>query len=131
VIASFQTSLPAVIIDGISVYKLIGIILAAVPIVLFLKALMGQSRKRSQAVSDFKKHMDYVFWVIMLLVGCGVIYRSVNCSTSFGLAIALRAARDGANVARSLRRPGANIRHFPARSTRRQVDELAIPEIPS
>jgi hypothetical protein len=88
-------------------------------------------RKRSQAESDFKKHMDYVFWVIMLLVGCGVIYRSVNCSTSFGLAIALRAARDGANVARSLRRPGANIRHFPARSTRRQVDELAIPEIPS
>ena len=58
----------------ISVYKLIGVILAAVPIVLFLKAIMGQSRKRSQAVSDFKKHMDYVFWVIMLLVGCGVIY---------------------------------------------------------
>ena len=26
------------------------------------------------AVSDFKKHMDYVFWVIMLVVGCGVIY---------------------------------------------------------
>ena len=55
-------------------YKLIGVILAAVPIVLFLKAIMGQSRKRSQAVLDFKKHMDYVFWVIMLLVGCGVIY---------------------------------------------------------
>ena len=62
------------IIDGISVYKLIGIILAAVPIVLFLKAIMGQSRKGSQAVSDFKKHMDYVFWVIILLVGCGLIY---------------------------------------------------------
>jgi hypothetical protein len=74
VIASFQTSLPAVIIDGISVYKLIGIILAAVPVVLFLKALIWQSRKRSQAVSDFKKHMDYVFWVIILLVGCGLIY---------------------------------------------------------
>jgi hypothetical protein len=56
------------------VYKLIGIILAAVPVVLFLKAIMGQSRKGSQAVSAFKKHMDYVFWVIMLLIGCGVIY---------------------------------------------------------
>jgi hypothetical protein len=56
------------------VYKLIGIILAAAPIVLFLKGIIGQSRKRSQAVSDFKKHMDYVFWVIMLLFGCGVIY---------------------------------------------------------
>jgi hypothetical protein len=65
---------PAAIIDGTSVYKWIGVILAAVPIVLFLKAIMGQSRKRSQAVSDFKKHMDYVFWVIMLLLGCGVIY---------------------------------------------------------
>ena len=54
----FQTFLTVAIIDRISVYKLIGVILAAVPIVLFLKAIMGQSRKRSQAVSDFKKHMD-------------------------------------------------------------------------
>jgi len=65
---------PPAIIDGISMYKLIGIILAALPVVLFLKAIMGQSRKRSQAVSDFKKQMDYVFWVIMVLVGCGVVY---------------------------------------------------------
>ena len=62
------------LIEGTPVYKLIGIILAAVPIVLFLRAIMGQSRKGSKAVSDFKKHMDYVFWVIMLLMGCGVIY---------------------------------------------------------
>jgi hypothetical protein len=34
------------------VYKLIGVILAAVPIVLFLKAIMGQSRKRSQAALE-------------------------------------------------------------------------------
>ena len=55
-------------------FKLIGVILAAIPVVLFLKAILGQSMKRSQAVSDFKKQMDHVFWVIMLLVGCGVIY---------------------------------------------------------
>jgi len=56
------------------VYKLIGVILAVIPIVLFLKAIMGQSRKRSQAVSDFKKHMDYVVWMILFLIGFGVIY---------------------------------------------------------
>jgi hypothetical protein len=55
-------------------FKLIGVILAAIPVVLFLKAILGQPRKRSQAVSDFKKQMDHVFWVIMLLVGCGLIY---------------------------------------------------------
>jgi hypothetical protein len=57
------------------VYKLIGIILAAVPVVLFLRAVfMRQSKKRPQAVSDFKKQMDYLVWVVLLLIGCGVVY---------------------------------------------------------
>jgi hypothetical protein len=56
-------------------YKLIGIILAAVPIVLFLRAMfVAQSKKRSQAISDFKKNMDYLVWVILFLIGCGVVY---------------------------------------------------------
>jgi hypothetical protein len=56
-------------------YKLIGIMLAAVPIVLFLRAIFTtQSKKRSQAVSKFKKQIDYLVWAILFLIGCEVVY---------------------------------------------------------
>ena len=56
-------------------YKLIGIMLAAVPIVLFLRAIFTtQSKKRSQAVSNFKKQVDYLVWVIVFLIGCEIVY---------------------------------------------------------
>jgi hypothetical protein len=57
------------------VFKLIGIVLAAAPIVLFLRAIFkGQLKKRSQPLSQFKKQMDYSVWVILFFIGCGVVY---------------------------------------------------------
>jgi len=57
------------------VYKLIGIILAAAPIVLFLRAILkGQLKKRSEGLSDFAKQMDYLVWAILFFIGCGVAY---------------------------------------------------------
>lgn len=54
--------------------QLIGIVLAGVPMILFLRTIfMGQS-KRSQAVSDFKKQIDYLVWMILILIGCGLVY---------------------------------------------------------
>ena len=56
-------------------YKLLGIMLAAIPVVLFLRAIFTtQSKKRSQAVSDFKKQIDYLVWAILFLIGCEVVY---------------------------------------------------------
>jgi hypothetical protein len=56
-------------------FKLIGIILAAIPVVLFLSAIFpGQAKKRSQAVADFKKNLDYLMWMMLLLIGCGLVY---------------------------------------------------------
>jgi hypothetical protein len=56
-------------------YKLIVIILAAIPVVLFLRTIFtGQSKKRSQAVSNFKKHVDYLVLAMLFLIGCGLIY---------------------------------------------------------
>jgi hypothetical protein len=60
-------------------YKLIGMILAAIPTILFLRTIFtGQSKKRSQAVSDFKKQFDYVVWTMLVLIGCGLIYSVGN-----------------------------------------------------
>ena len=56
-------------------FKLIGVILAAAPIVLFLRAIFkGRLKKRSQPLSEFKKQMDYLVWVILFFIGCGVVY---------------------------------------------------------
>ena len=56
-------------------FKLIGIIVAAAPIVLFLRTIFkGQLKKRSQPLSEFKKQMDYLVWVILFSIGIGVVY---------------------------------------------------------
>jgi hypothetical protein len=60
-------------------FKLISIILAAIPVVLFLRAIfMGPSKRRSQAVSDFKKQIDYLVWAALFLIGCGIVYGIVT-----------------------------------------------------
>jgi uncharacterized membrane protein YadS len=58
--------------DVAVMYKLIGIILAAIPVVLFLRTIF--TKKRSRAVSNFKKQVDYLVWAILFLVACEVIY---------------------------------------------------------
>ena len=55
-------------------YKLISIILAAIPVILFLRSTFIGQLKRSQAVSDFRKQMDYLVWIILILIGCGLVY---------------------------------------------------------
>ena len=60
-------------------YKLIGIILTAIPAFLFIRAVLtGQSKKRMQALSDFKKHIDYLVWVMLFFIGCGLVYSIVT-----------------------------------------------------
>ena len=56
-------------------YKLIAIIMAAMPVVLFLRTIFGgRSKKSSQSMSDFKKQVDYLVWAILFLIGCGLVY---------------------------------------------------------
>jgi uncharacterized membrane protein YjdF len=54
--------------------KLVGIIVAAMPVILFLRALFMGSKKRSQALSNFKKQVDYAVWAILFMIGCGVTF---------------------------------------------------------
>jgi len=56
-------------------YKLIGIILAAIPVVLFLRSIFTmRSKARSQAVSNFRRQIDYLVWGILFLIGCEIVY---------------------------------------------------------
>ena len=59
--------------------KLIGIILAAIPIVLFLRAVFFvPSKRRSQAVSDLKRQIDYLVWMALILIVCGIVFEIIS-----------------------------------------------------
>lgn len=56
-------------------YKLIAIFVAVIPILLFLKtALFGKSKVMKEAVSDFRKQIDYLVWAILIIVGSVLVY---------------------------------------------------------
>src|SRR5215510_11451956 len=58
-----------------TMYKLIVIVAAAMPIVLFLRAiLVRRSQKALAAFSAFKKQIDYLVWVILFVIGCVFVY---------------------------------------------------------
>jgi hypothetical protein len=57
------------------VYKLITILVAAIPIILFLRAIFfRQSKAMKLAVSDFRNQIDYLVWMILFAIGCGIVY---------------------------------------------------------
>jgi len=67
-------------------FKLIGIVVAVIPIVLFLRPFfMGQLKKRSQVKSDFQRQIDYLVWGILFFIGCGVAYAIAKLVFQFSL----------------------------------------------
>jgi hypothetical protein len=59
-------------------YKLVWIILVSMPVILFLRTIFTTRLKKSQAVSNFKRQIDYLVWVILFLIGCEVVYLIVT-----------------------------------------------------
>ena len=58
--------------------KLIAILVAAIPIILFLRSVFGRSQAWKQAASDLRRQIDYLVWGILLFVAVGVAYSVVN-----------------------------------------------------
>jgi hypothetical protein len=54
--------------------KLIGIIVAVLPFVLFLRAVFGKRLRQSPVVAEFKRQIDYMVWAILILVAVAVVY---------------------------------------------------------
>jgi len=69
----------------LDMFKLIGIIIAAMPVVLFLRAIFkGRSTKASRVWADLKKQIDYVVWAILVMIGCGVVYSIAKLVLTWG-----------------------------------------------
>jgi hypothetical protein len=60
-------------------YKLITILVAVVPIILFLKSvLFGRSQVMKQASAEFRRQIDFLVWAILILIACGIVYSTIN-----------------------------------------------------
>jgi hypothetical protein len=56
-------------------YKLITLLVASIPIILFLKTVFfGKSKVMREASSEFRKQVDYLVWGILFLIGCALLY---------------------------------------------------------
>ena len=64
--------------NDLSMYKLITFAVVAIPFILFLRTLFGGRLRKSQVLSNFKKHMDYVVSAILFFIGCGIVYAIVK-----------------------------------------------------
>jgi predicted permease len=60
------------------VFKLLSILLAAIPVILFLRAVIGRSTVMKRAVSDFRRQVDYLVWVMLIMIAAGMIFSLVN-----------------------------------------------------
>ena len=54
--------------------KLITILAAAIPVFLFLRTVLGRSTVVKQAASDFRRRIDTLVWVMLLVIGVAVVY---------------------------------------------------------
>jgi uncharacterized membrane protein SpoIIM required for sporulation len=56
-------------------YKLITILAAAIPVILFVKTVFfGRSKVMREASSAFRRQVDYLVWAIVFLVSCALLY---------------------------------------------------------
>ena len=55
-------------------FKLISILIALIPLFLFVRAVFGRSTAMKKAVSDVRRQIDYLVWVMLLVIAVGIVY---------------------------------------------------------
>jgi hypothetical protein len=55
-------------------FKLISILIALIPLFLFVRAIVGRSTAMKKAVSDLRRQIDYLVWVMLLVIAVGIVY---------------------------------------------------------
>ena len=64
--------------------KLIAILVAAMPVILFLRTVFfKKSNVMKEASSAFRKQVDYLMWAILFLVVCALVYSAGTLIHSF------------------------------------------------
>ena len=58
--------------------KLIALLVAVIPIILFLKSFFGKSQAMKRASSELRRQIDYMVWAILFFILCGIVYSAFN-----------------------------------------------------
>lgn len=65
-------------------YRLLELVVLAVPVVLFLRAIFpGQSKKLSEKWSKLKREIDFAVWVMLAVMACAAIYSVATLVLAF------------------------------------------------
>ena len=59
-------------------FKLISILIAMVPVILLLRAIIGRSTALKRAVADFKRQIDLLVWICLLMMAAAIIYSLIT-----------------------------------------------------
>jgi hypothetical protein len=59
-------------------FKFISILLALIPVFLFLRAVLGRSATVRLAVADFKRQLDYVLWILLFIIAAAMLYSLIS-----------------------------------------------------
>lgn len=59
-------------------FKLISMLIAAIPLFLFVRAVVGRSTAMKKAVSDLRRQIDYLIWVMLIAIAVGIVYSVVT-----------------------------------------------------
>jgi hypothetical protein len=59
-------------------FKFISILIAAIPLFLFLRAIVGRSTVMKRAVSDLRRQIDYLVWVLLFVMAAAMIYSAAT-----------------------------------------------------
>jgi hypothetical protein len=57
--------------------KLISLFLAALPVLVFLRAIFGRSTAVKRATARARKEVDFVVWFLLFLIAIAVVYTVV------------------------------------------------------
>lgn len=67
--------------------KLIGIIVAAMPVILFVNAIFMRSKRGAEVMSNFKKQLDFAVWAILVMIGAGAVFAIGRLIWQFATAV--------------------------------------------
>ena len=63
-------------------FKFISILIALIPVILLLRAVIGRSKVMKRAVADFKRQIDILVWLILLMMAAAIVFSLVTLALS-------------------------------------------------
>ncbi|HLH98962.1 MAG TPA: hypothetical protein VKW08_27955 [Xanthobacteraceae bacterium] len=58
-------------------FKVVSILFMLISAFLFLRAIFGRTRFMKRAISDLRREIDYLVWIMLVMIGAAIVYSAV------------------------------------------------------